>query len=66
MSEEFKEVTIQEFIDFLNSKYTEKQRKTKKLYVASDEELNQVFRKFYISEDSKFIALAGLTGTEIS
>lgn len=66
MGEEgFKEMTIQEVIDLLNSKYTEKQRKTRKLYIASDEELNQIFKEFYISEDRRFIIFAGLSGTEL-
>lgn len=64
-NKEVEEMTIQEVIDYLNKRYTEKQRKTKKLYIASDEELNQIFKKFYISEDSKFIVFAGLTGTEL-
>lgn len=38
----------------------------KKVYVASDEELNEVFTKFCISEYEKdSIVLAGLTGEEI-
>jgi intergrase/recombinase len=65
MTEEYKEVTIEEFMTWLKAHYTPEQRKKLKLYIASDEELNEIFKKFYVDEEDGYIVLAGLSGTEL-
>ncbi len=65
MAELYNEMTIEDFIKWVKAKYTPEQRKKLKLYVASDEELNEIYRKFYVDEEDDYIVLAGLTGSEI-
>jgi len=65
MAELYNEMTIEDFIKWVKAKYTPEQRKKLKLYVASDEELNEIYRKFYVDEEDGYIVLAGLTGSEL-
>ncbi len=65
MTKSYKEMTIEEFISWLKENYTPEQRKKMKLYIASDEELNEIYRKFYVDEEDGYIVLAGLTGSEL-
>lgn len=64
MEEKYKEFTIDEFIKSLMKTFDEQERKTKKIYISSDEEQNNIFKKFYIDDEGDYIILTGLTGTE--
>ena len=63
----YKNISIQDLIDTLTKRYNAEQRKILRVYISSDEELNNIYRDFYIDTDTEsgYIVLAGLTGSEI-
>jgi predicted glycosyltransferase len=56
----YKELNVKELIDILKTI-----DKNKKVFISSDEECNTIFKKFVVFEDNEFVALAGLSGTEL-
>lgn len=58
----YKIQTIEDLIKIL-----QEQTQNYNIYIASDEEHNQIFTKFYISVDTsnKALIIAGLSGTEL-
>lgn len=64
----YKGISLQRLIDCLERQFTAAERKKLKVYVSSDEELNNIYRDFYIdiNKSEGYIALAGLDGTELN
>lgn len=64
-----KELTISELIEVLSKSFTEEEKKKVKIYIASDEELNSVYKVFQIGfpidKSKKYAIIYGLKGTEL-
>lgn len=64
-----KELTISELIELLSKSFTEEEKKKVKIYIASDEELNSVYKVFQIGfpidKNKKYAIIYGLKGTEL-
>lgn len=61
------DITIEKLLEKITSKYTPEQRKKMKVYVANNEELDHIFKDFYIDTDNEsgFIVIEPIFDNEI-